>query len=77
MKDRVTFRAGIISFFRAAGNAKSLREPDGSLRPVTPNKGDAAVADNRMTCNRVIHGLVLAGSKGSNGFHPDWERRFP
>jgi hypothetical protein len=71
MKDRVTFRAGIISFGQAAGNANTLREPNGSLRSATPNKGDATVSDDRMTCNQVVHGLVLAGSKDSNGFHPD------
>jgi hypothetical protein len=76
MRDLVTFHAGINSFSQMAGSASSLREPDGSLRPATPDKSDAAVADNRMTCKRVVHRLVLVGSKSRNGFHPDWERRF-
>jgi hypothetical protein len=76
MRDRVTFHAGINSFSQSAGNANSLRDPDRSLRPATPDKGDAAVADNRTTCKRVVRGLALLGSKGRSEFHPDLERRF-
>jgi len=76
MKDPVSFHGGINSFSQPAGDTSCLHKPDGRLRPATPDKGDADVADNRITCNRVVHGLVLVGNKGRNGFHPDSERRF-
>jgi hypothetical protein len=76
MKDRVIFNDGINSYSQLADNASRLREPDCSLRPATPDKGDAADADNRTICNRVVHAVVLVGSRGRNACHPDLERRF-
>jgi hypothetical protein len=76
MRDRVTFHAGINSFSQLAGNESSLRDTDRGLRPATPDKGDAAVADNRTTCKRLVHRLALLGSKGRSEFHTDLERRF-